>query len=108
MEWPKLFKLEDIKPEDINNTREHTVKPNIEPPFKNVESLLQELSKDFDRISVKLRLLIGTKSFDKEITDLLIDSRGDRKGFPAGVVATLLSLLLRHEEEYGYLYLKKK
>lgn len=107
MEWPKLFKPEDIKPEDINTSRQHTIKPNIEAPYKNVELLLQDLSQSFDRISVKLRALIGTKEFGKEISSLLIDSRGDRKGFPAGVVAILLSLSLRHEEEYGHLYCKK-
>jgi hypothetical protein len=106
MEWPKLFKLEDIEPDEINSSREHTIRPNIEPPFATVEILLIELSKTFDRISIKLRLLIGTKEFETEINGLLIDSRGSRKGFPAGVVAILLSLLLRHEEEYGHLYKK--
>jgi len=106
MEWPKLFRLEDINPEEIITTREHNIKPNIETPFTTVEVLLNELSKTFDRISVKLRLLIGTKEFEIEINGLLIDSRGSRKGFPAGVVAILLSLLLRHEEEYGHLYKK--
>jgi hypothetical protein len=104
MEWSKLFKLEDIKPDEVSTIREHIVKPNIETSLKNVEDLLNELSKTFDRISVKLRMLIGTKEFDIEINGLLIDSRGGRKGFPAGVVAILLSLLMRHEEEYGHLY----
>lgn len=101
MEWPKLFSPDEIKSGEINNIREHSIKPNVENSYKNVETLLAELDQSFKRISDKLRLLVGSKEFDTEISNLLIDSRGGRKGFPVGVVAILLSLSFRHEEEYG-------
>lgn len=101
MEWPKLFKAEDIESTDIHNTREYSVKSNTDTEFKTVAILLDELEIPFKRISDKLRLLVGTDEFNKEVSNLLIDNRGGRKGFPTGVVVILLSLSLRHDDEYG-------
>lgn len=101
MEWPKLFKASDIKSEDIHSTREYNAKSNTDDDFKTVDELLLDLDVTFKRISDNLRLLKGSKEFNDEISCLLIDNRGGRKGFPTGVVVILLSLSLRHDDEYG-------
>lgn len=57
------------------------------------------LEERFGRILNRIMELWGKPSLDEYFTELMIDDRGDREGFPAEVVAELLMLSLMHYEE---------
>jgi hypothetical protein len=55
----------------------------------------------YPRIAERLRSLWGTGACDAYLADLLIDTRGNRQGFPPAVVSALLELSEIHRERTG-------
>ncbi|WP_068805233.1 ankyrin repeat domain-containing protein [Thauera phenolivorans] len=57
------------------------------------------LERSFERILLKIEALWDTPEIHDYFSDLLIDRRGGRKGFPAEVVADIIQLRDTHELE---------
>lgn len=96
MEWPKLFSADEIL------VGENIEIKDIEIDDGSIEFLLRELSYHFERISKSLELLVGTKEFEKELYNLIIDDTGSRRGFPPHVFSILLKLSTRHAEKFQF------
>jgi hypothetical protein len=56
----------------------------------------------YPRIAERLKQLWGTPQCDRYLDDLLIDSRGNRQGFPPPVVSALLTLSEEHLREFRF------
>src|SRR5438067_9420096 len=57
-----------------------------------------ELAVQFGRIFERIMSLWGSPALDEYFRDLLLDGRGDRQGFPSGVVRDLFMLQQLHED----------
>jgi len=58
----------------------------------------KNLEEKFSRILDKLMALWGTDEFDVYMSELMIDDKGDRQGFPAEIVSELFVLSMAHDE----------
>jgi hypothetical protein len=63
------------------------------------ESPLERL---FPRIAIQVVAHWGHKEFEKYASDLIIDSRGDRRGLPKEVLSDVLFLYALHLDMFGY------
>lgn len=71
--------------------------PVLEEYFKNKEDLYpQALEGKYSRVFNKILGMWGTEALEPYITDLIVDKRGDRKGFPAEVAADIILLSRLH------------
>jgi uncharacterized protein len=59
------------------------------------------LEKHFPRIVDKILLMWGAKDFPEFLSALMIDSRGDRHGFPFEVIEELMFLQEIHDYRLG-------
>ena len=72
------------------------------PPRDDLSQALTIVEQAFQRIAEGLVGVWGTAQFDDFMQKLLIDERGDRKGFPSEVAEALLRLSRMHAERYGF------
>lgn len=63
------------------------------------ESPLERL---FPRIANQIVQLWGQPEFEKFASDLIIDTRGDRRGLPKEVLSDVLFLYALHLDMWGY------
>ncbi len=63
------------------------------------ESPLEEF---FPRIAKQVVEFWGQREFEKFASDLIIDTRGDRRGLPKDVLSDLLFLYALHLDMWGY------
>lgn len=64
-------------------------------------SYVSALEKGFPRIVEKIVLLWGANDFSDYLNSLMIDERGDRKGFPFDVLEELMFLNHVHDIRIG-------
>lgn len=60
-----------------------------------------DLEKQFPRIAQQITLMWGAPDFPKFLSSLMIDDRGDRKGFPKEVLEEMLFLHTIHDAKVG-------
>ncbi len=77
-------------------------------PTKKVKTMEEELAEcysalsvEFPRILEKISATWGHPECDKYLSDLVIDKRGDRQGFPPRVMAAILKLSSIHSATFG-------
>ena len=99
LEWPTLFSLDEI--DDLRDSKLQVIDYKNHHRVETIDELLMELEFHFPRVSARLAFLNGSIEFDKEINDLVIDSTGNRQGFPPEVISILLKLSYEHERKYG-------
>jgi hypothetical protein len=63
------------------------------------ESPLERL---FPRLAAQVVTHWGQKEFERYASDLIIDSRGDRRGLPKEVLSDILFLYALHLDLFGY------
>lgn len=64
----------------------------------NEDKYPKNLEEKFGRILEKITKLWGTEELEKYISELMIDDKGDRQGFPPEVVSELFALSMVHDE----------
>jgi hypothetical protein len=67
------------------------------PPQPPRPSPLEVVAAGYPRIAERIAKLWGTAECDRYLAELLIDSRGNRQGFPPPVVSALLALSEQHQ-----------
>jgi hypothetical protein len=72
------------------------------PPQDDLAQALSIVEQAFLRIAQGIVGSWGSPKFDDYMQKLLIDERGDRKGFPSEVAEALLRLSRMHAERYGF------
>lgn len=95
--WPTLIEDIDIENKVIEHIEIKTITE------CTIEDLLHEIEFEFPRISNILSLLVGHKEFEIEMNKLLIDDRGNRKGFSKHILNSLMRLSEAHLKKYGKL-----
>ena len=73
-------------------------------PENDPSQALRTVAQAFRRIAEGIVGVWGSDQFNNYMEKLLIDERGDRKGFPPEVAEALLRLSRMHAERYGYGY----
>ncbi len=80
--------------------------PLLEELFKGQEHKYpRNLEAKFSRVMNRIMELWGTPALDDYFTELMIDTKGDRQGFPVEVLAELLTLSMAHDK---YIAAQKK
>ena len=71
--------------------------PTIAEYFQNKEDLYpQALEGKYSRVFNKIMMMWGTEALEAHFSDLIVDKRGGRKGFPADVAADIILLSRLH------------
>ncbi len=71
-----------------------------QPPGQRPEPFAIVLQ-SYPRIAERLKELWGSPECDRYFAELLIDTRGNRQGFPPAVVSALLELSEAHQRRVG-------
>jgi hypothetical protein len=74
-------------------------KPEAPPPRP---APLDVVRASFPRIAERIAHLWGAPQLDGYLRELLIDSRGNRQGFPPHIVAALLEISEQHQRQFGF------
>ncbi len=99
--FPPLMSNEEI---DTHVTQRDRMVPPVQkqPTDKELaEAAIATLKAEFPRIHQRLLPLWGTGEGEAYLDSLIVDERGNRQGFPPGVMRSLLVLQRVHFDVFG-------
>ena len=69
---------------------------------QEIKKLLDVISQGgFERIAKAIEILWGDKDCEKYLNDLIMDNRGNRRGFPAEVLSAIIKLSVEHSKKFA-------